>query len=251
MDESAPANSLNIDADGNIGFGIFAPEEAVDVYKSGAAARFQLTSVTDTASEAPQFVQRRARSGLSALQYGDNLGLISFRGHTGTLWSGSKAAITAQASQSWSPSGNGTTLLFATTPNNSTTLQTVMKITHDGQVQINGTTLNVPDYVFEDSYKLMPLDDLKNFIEEKKHLPKVASAQEVTSEGLNLGGSQMALLEKVEELTLYTLQQHEQIKGQQAELSNKDDRIKTLEERISSLEKNIEKITAAMGVASE
>ena len=89
-----------------------------------------------------------------------------------------------------------------------------MEITHDGKVIINGTELNVPDYVYEPDYKLMPLEDLQAYLNKEKHLPNLSSAYEVNSKGLDLGGSQMALLEKVEELTLYTLQQHGQLKDQ-------------------------------------
>ena len=80
---------------------------------------------------------------------------------------------------------------------------------------ISGTT-TYPDYVFEDDYKLMPLDELAAFIAEEGHLPKIATEKEVEAfGGVKLGELQIQLLEKVEELTLYTLQQEERIKAQQ------------------------------------
>jgi len=81
----------------------------------------------------------------------------------------------------------------------------------------DGTTLNVPDYVFEADYELMPLDELRAFISREKHLPNVPSADDVKKEGLNLSQVQMRLLEKVEELTLYTLKLDEQVKALQSE----------------------------------
>ena len=115
-----------------------------------------------------------------------------------------------------------------------------MEITHDKKVKINGTELNVPDYVFEKNYKLMPLEDLKAFIKKKKHLPNMASSDDVKSKGLDLGGNQMALLQKIEELTLYTIDQHEILKEQKAEMTalqkeNADLR-KLLETRFRALE---------------
>jgi hypothetical protein len=92
----------------------------------------------------------------------------------------------------------------------------------------DGTTLDVPDYVFEKQYKLMPLAELKAYIETAKHLPGVKSAKEVAKDGLNISQSQMALLEKVEELTLYTLQQDEQ-------LATQNQRIAKLESMIAQL----------------
>ena len=83
----------------------------------------------------------------------------------------------------------------------------------------DGTTLNVPDYVFEAGYALMPLEELRAYIAEEKHLPNVPSIDDVNAMGLNLSDFQMRLLEKVEELTLYTLQQDDMIQAQAAEIA--------------------------------
>lgn len=87
-----------------------------------------------------------------------------------------------------------------------------------GTITSGGTTLNVPDYVFGEDYKLMPLNELANFVEINSHLPKIPSAAEINSNGININEMQMALLEKVEELTLYTLKQEEMILALSAEL---------------------------------
>ena len=76
----------------------------------------------------------------------------------------------------------------------------------------------------------MKLDKLKTYIGKNNHLPGVASAEEVGKEGVvNLSGLQMTLLEKVEELTLYTLQQEEA-------LASKTAQMKIMEEKISKFE---------------
>ena len=63
------------------------------------------------------------------------------------------------------------------------------------------------DYVFADNYKLMNLNDLSNFIKTNKHLPEIAPATEMEAEGINLSEMNALLLKKVEELTLYIIQQ--------------------------------------------
>ena len=83
----------------------------------------------------------------------------------------------------------------------------------------DGSQLSVPDYVFEEDYPLMPLDELATFIEQEKHLPGVPSETEIRRDGLNLSEFHMHLLEKVEELTLYTLAQQEQIDALEARLA--------------------------------
>lgn len=67
------------------------------------------------------------------------------------------------------------------------------------------------DYVFEDGYKLMPLHELKKYICDNKHLPEIPSESEIVGQGYDMHEMQNAMMKKIEELTLYTLQQQEEI----------------------------------------
>lgn len=70
----------------------------------------------------------------------------------------------------------------------------------------------IPDYVFDEDYNLMPLNDVKMFIEANKHLPNVKSEAEFIEEGsISLSEMNLKLLEKVEELTLYIIQIQEEV----------------------------------------
>ena len=80
------------------------------------------------------------------------------------------------------------------------------------------------DFVFAEDYKLRPLSEVKAFITENKHLPEIKSAQEMQENGIGINELQTQLLQKIEELTLYILQQEEKIQEQEL-------RIKALEER--------------------
>ncbi|MDX9907565.1 MAG: hypothetical protein RBS55_13340, partial [Bacteroidales bacterium] len=62
------------------------------------------------------------------------------------------------------------------------------------------------DFVFEDGYNLMPLAELEAYINHHNHLPDVPSAEEVISNGNNLGEMDAILLQKIEELTLYVIE---------------------------------------------
>jgi hypothetical protein len=75
-----------------------------------------------------------------------------------------------------------------------------------------------PDYVFGDGYKLPSLAELEAFIKKNKHLPDVPSAKEVEANGLDLGDNQAILLKKIEELTLYVIEQQKQIEQMRKEL---------------------------------
>jgi len=90
------------------------------------------------------------------------------------------------------------------------------KITNDGvmfakEIRIR-LTEDFPDYVFNEDYKLLSLKQVKEFIKQNGHLPNFPSAAEVKENGLNISEVQTKLVEKVEELTLYTIQLEEKNK---------------------------------------
>jgi hypothetical protein len=67
------------------------------------------------------------------------------------------------------------------------------------------------DYVFEPSFKLRSLSEVAKYIKLNKHLPDIPSTAEVTKNGIDLAETQALLLQKVEELTLYVIEQDKQI----------------------------------------
>jgi trimeric autotransporter adhesin len=85
-----------------------------------------------------------------------------------------------------------------------------------------------PDYVFKPSYKRMSLDEVEKFININGHLPNVASAAEMASTGNNLNKTDIKLLEKVEELTLYLLEMKKTNEAQNAEIQNLKKQVKSL-----------------------
>lgn len=83
-----------------------------------------------------------------------------------------------------------------------------------GDVRISGdliADLNVacPDYVFEEDYALASLDEVRAFITEHGHLPDVPSGESFKAQGVGVVETQMLLLRKIEELTLYAIEQKE------------------------------------------
>lgn len=74
-----------------------------------------------------------------------------------------------------------------------------------------------PDYVFSSSYKLRTLNELEQFIQQNQHLPEVPSAEEVEANGLDLGDMEATLLKKIEELTLYVIEQNKRLENLETE----------------------------------
>lgn len=81
---------------------------------------------------------------------------------------------------------------------------------HTEEVRVD-LSVPAPDYVFYDTYDLISLDEVRQHINEHGHLPKIPSGKIMESEGVELGIMNMKLLEKIEELTLYILEQEERI----------------------------------------
>lgn len=71
-------------------------------------------------------------------------------------------------------------------------------------------SVNWADYVFDTDYKLMPLTEVASFVQKHHHLPNVPAATDVVKNGLDLGMMDAKLLEKIEELTLYLIEQNKQ-----------------------------------------
>lgn len=83
------------------------------------------------------------------------------------------------------------------------------------------------DFVFEDSYQLPSLTEVEQHIQEHKHLPDIPSAADVQRDGVNVVEMQAKLLQKVEELTLYVIDQNKKI-------SDQNNRIEQLEAELSA-----------------
>lgn len=99
----------------------------------------------------------------------------------------------------------------------------------NGNVQVKGTLtakeLRIrenagADFVFEEDYNLPSLEEVEKHIKAKKHLPEIAPAAEMKKNGVMVGEFQIQLLQKIEELTLYTIEQEKRIKQLEDQIKN-------------------------------
>lgn len=120
---------------------------------------------------------------------------------------------------------NGKVGIGTSTPDE---LLTVKGTIHTQEVKVDLEGAVAPDYVFDayfngssrllPDYKLMPLENLKDFLEKEGHLPGIPSANTLAEDGMNLKEMNLLLLLKVEELTLYTLEQQKELDALKNEL---------------------------------
>lgn len=110
----------------------------------------------------------------------------------------------------------------------------------DGKLEakeIKVTLTPTADFVFEKEYGLPKLEEVEKFVKENKHLPEIASAKEMEKEGVNVGEFQIKLLQKIEELTLYSIDLNKKNKEQEALIKSQTDILKSLNERLEKIEK--------------
>lgn len=109
------------------------------------------------------------------------------------------------------------------------------------KIDLNGWA----DFVFKPSFDLPTLEEVEKHIQEKGHLPNVPSEKEVLENGVNLGDNQKLLLQKIEELTLYSIEQNKLNKIQTNEIKTQSEKIQQLESentQIKSLLERVEKL---------
>jgi len=92
-----------------------------------------------------------------------------------------------------------------------------------------------PDYVFKSDYKLPSLYELEQFINANSHLPNVPSANEVAENGIELGYIAKIQQEKIEELTLYVIEQNKQLDQYKGELDQNKKELEELKTLVNTL----------------
>jgi hypothetical protein len=94
-------------------------------------------------------------------------------------------------------------------------------------------TIDWADFVFDDNYKLNTLSEIETYVSENNHLPGIPSACEVQENGIDMVEMDSKLLQKIEELTLYTIQQQKQIDEQRNLMAKQQVAIDNLMKKVS------------------
>jgi hypothetical protein len=103
--------------------------------------------------------------------------------------------------------------------------------------EVKVSLTDAADWVFDTNYKLKPLADVEKYIYENKHLPEIPSAEEFRQNDMNVSEMSNKLLQKIEELTLYAIEQQKELDR----LKTENEKYKSLAERLSAIEKELKK----------
>ena len=128
---------------------------------------------------------------------------------------------------------NGNVGIGTTNPNG-------WKLSVNGQIRAKEIKVETgwSDFVFENNYNLPTLKEVENHIKEKGHLKDIPSAKEVEKNGIYLGEMDSKLLQKIEELTLYTIQQQKEIEI----LRKEKEELKSINTKLLEIQKRLEKL---------
>ena len=130
--------------------------------------------------------------------------------------------------------GNGNVLIGKTTQVNT---GYVLDVT--GSARINLVVVNATgaDFVVDRGYRLLPLFQVEKYIEAHHHLPDIAPAADMQARGMDVGANQTALLKKVEELTLYVIEQAKKQEKQSGEITELQQQNRELRHRLNQINK--------------
>lgn len=123
---------------------------------------------------------------------------------------------TSSAPQAITILNSGNVGIGTTTPD-SYAMLTVNGVIHAKEVKIDLSGA-LADYVFEKNYNLKTLSEVHTYIKDNGHLPEIPSAEEVKKNGMDIADMQVKLLQKIEELTLYAIDQQKRIESLEKEL---------------------------------
>lgn len=207
---AAPSNGLIVQ--GLTGLGLTNPTAQLSVASNTAAAIFTNHDWNDGYSGGTMVTIQNASSNTTNtyLKFisdydGDNGGAKTF----GSISFGTNNSFSLS-----NPLGNPL-VLQATTGNVGIGTSTPPeKLSVEGTIaarKVKVTQALWPDYVFDKKYKLLSLEEVERYIQKNSHLPAVPSASEVQKEGIDVGDNQAMLLRKIEELTLYLIEQNKKI----------------------------------------
>lgn len=230
-----PQVRMHISGEGNVGIGTTDPSKKLDIYSSSATALKISTGDPSTyATEihlggSTDFTKSAIISAPNAAGwYRQDLFFCLANGNNTSSVGISDAAMVIK---SYNSGKFGNVGIGTINPDEKLTVKGKI---HAEEVRID-LSVPAPDYVFSNDYKLKSLQEVEDYIKQNSHLPEIPSAKEIEKNGLMLAEMNMNLLKKIEELTLYSIDQNKKIESQAKEIES----LKDLVLRVTKIESEL------------
>lgn len=221
---------------GNTGINNHSPRASIDVLSTAGinqpCAIFAAKSASSTAGNGGESIPGVGYSYTRHLEYVPEL---DFAGYNNISKPGDHGLFFSDGTAADGTNGNSSLVIAPWSVDNNVG---GLRMDKDGNVELRGNlrttklTVNAkwwPDFVFENDYQLLELDSVARYISAFKRLPGIPAQETIINEGQDIGALQQLQQQKIEELTLYILEQKAIIDAQEK-------RLQKLEQQISKLE---------------
>jgi len=245
---------FKVKRDGRVGIGTDSPSTFLHVNSSTSAARLTISGAGNAAINAGVVLQATSDTnyrGLGVFMHdsgGQNEWFI------GRPYAGSDQLVINRRNNVLYPDVTTSSFNHNNTSQTTTNLFTVKSSGNvgigttapDAKLAVNGNIhakevkvdlTGWPDYVFQSEHRIPTLEEVEKHITEKGHLINIPSAKEVEENGLVLGEMNKLLLEKIEELFLYTIQQEKRLSEMNEKYEKQGKEIEELKMSIEKLRK--------------
>jgi hypothetical protein len=211
------ADRLAITSTGKVGIGTIAPNSQLDVVAPNDASESGAQMIVKAPQiGSDQYILFKSHWSANNRTAGfAHIGFNDVGNGRGKLWFGTSGFSNDPANmpvkRMWIDDGGNVGI----GTQSSTASGETFRLSVDGKVRAREVVVNSDawaDYVFDETYRNAPLNEVEAHIKEHKHLPGIPAAKEISEKGVNVGQMQALLLEKIEELTLHMIAQEKRIK---------------------------------------
>jgi hypothetical protein len=233
IDYGITGSALTITSNKNIGIGTTNPTQKLDVTGNAIFNGVLISSISDVIGGQIQLKNFSKATNGTASSW-NIYNMTGSYGNSLQFWAYDNLECTngGLCANRFTIMDNGNIGIGLTTPTNKLDVNGTI---HSKEVKVDMTGWS--DFVFKKEYDLPTLEEVEKHIKENGHLENIPSEKEVLENGINLGEMNTKLLQKIEELTLYSINQNKKIENQAKEIES----LKDLVIRVSKIETELNK----------